>query len=128
MSKAIIRPSTVPSRTALEPLMLVKPLLSESMSFPMGLPSTTIIRMPTMIVVSRGITSTGIRPRAHAGTFQPAIQWATRPASTPPTMAPRKPVAGRLVGLVAPSVTAKMLVARPPMMKPGAMPGRSAIA
>ena len=45
-----------------------------------------------MIVVSSGITSTGIRPRAQAGTLQPAIQWAMRPASTPPTMAPRKPV------------------------------------
>ena len=109
--------------------MLVRPLLSESMSFPIGLPSTMIMRRPTMTVVSRGITSTGIRPRAHAGTVQLAIQWATRPASTPPTMAPRKPVAGRLVGLVAaPSLTAKMLVARPPAMKPGAMPGRSAIA
>ena len=81
---------------------------------------------PAMIEVSSGITSTGIRPRAQAGTFQLAIQWATTPASTPPTMAPRKPVAGRAVPSAA--VTLNRLAARPPMMKPGAMPGRSAIA
>ncbi len=81
-----------------------------------------------MTLVSSGITSTGIRPRAQVGTFQPAIQWAITPASTPPMMAPRKPVAGSEAGVLAPSVTPKMLAARPPMTKPGAMPGRSAIA
>ena len=45
-------------------------------------------------VVNSGMTSTGIRPRAQVGTFQRAIQWAITPASTPPTIAPRKPVCG----------------------------------
>ena len=69
------------------------------------------------------MTSTGIRPRAQVGTFQLAIQCATTPARTPPTIAPRKPVVvgGR-------QLTSNRLAARPPMTKPGAMPGRSAIA
>ena len=81
---------------------------------------------PAMIEVNNGITRTGISPRAQAGTVQLAIQWAITPASTPPTIAPRKPVAGRAVPSVA--VTLNRLAARPPMMKPGAMPGRSAMA
>ncbi len=47
-----------------------------------------------MIEVNSGMTSTGIRPRAQAGTLQPAIQCAISPATTPPMMAPRKPVTG----------------------------------
>ena len=43
-------------------------------------------------------------------------------------IAPRNPVAGSEVGVLAPSVTPKMLAARPPITKPGAMPGRSAMA
>ena len=52
-----------------------------------------------MIEVSSGITITGIRPRAQVGTRQLAIQWAISPASTPPTMAPRNPVAGSAVAV-----------------------------
>ena len=72
------------------------------------------------------MTSTGIRPRAQTGTVHEAIQWASSPASTPPTMAPRKPV----TGMETPSelVTPNRLAARPPITNPGAMPGRSAIA
>ena len=129
MSKAIIRPSTMPSRIAFDPLMLFSPSSSALIRLPMGLPSTMIMTSPQMMQVSSGITSTGIRPRAQAGTFQPVIQCATTPASTPPRMAPRKPVAGRLTGFcAAPSVTLNTLIASPPITKPGAMPGRSAMA
>ena len=63
-----------PSRIALLPDIELRPSLSCSMSQLIGLPSTTIISRPARIEVSRGITSTGIRPRAQVGTFQLAIQ------------------------------------------------------
>ena len=69
---------------------------------------------PLIRVANSGITRTGIRPRAQAGTFQLVIQWATTPASTPPMMPPMKPVF--------------RVTAMAPMTNPGAMPGRSAIA
>ena len=38
------------------------------MSEPSGLPRTTIITKPAIIVVNSGMTSTGISPRAQPGT------------------------------------------------------------
>ena len=128
MSKAIIRPRITPSRIALLPLMEFRPSVSWVISQKIGLPSTVIISTPAMTEASSGMTSTGIRPRAQVGTFQPATQWATSPARTPPTMAPRKPVAGNAAALSPVDWTLNRLAARPPSTKPGAMPGRSAIA
>jgi len=109
-----------PSSAAFAPLMLFSPLVSSSISQAIGLPKTTSIRKPATTLVNSGMTSTGIRPRAHAGTFRPASQCAITPASTPPRMAPMKPVCG------VPSCRTSL--ARPPITKPGAMPGRSAMA
>ena len=75
---------------------------------------------PATSVVNSGMTSTGIRPRAQAGTAGRPIQAAMTPASTPPMMPPRKPVCG------VPKPPRSMASA--PMTKPGAMPGRSAMA
>ena len=91
MSKAIIRPSTMPSRMADPPFMLFRPSVSELMSEDSGLASTTIIRKPPARVVTNGMITTGIRPRTNGGTGRWAIQWAIRPAIAPPTMPPRKP-------------------------------------
>ena len=76
MSKAIIRPRTTPSRIgeAGSSLMLFRPSVSASISLPSGLPSTAIMTNPLISVASSGMTSTGIRPRAHGGTFQREIQ------------------------------------------------------
>ena len=92
MSKAIIRPRTAPSRIASPELslMLSRPLVRPVMRRPSGRPSSTTMTKPLMSVASSGITSTGISPRAHDGTFQFAIQWAVRPARTPPMTSARR--------------------------------------
>ena len=117
-----------PSTMALPPLSEFRPSVSWSISQAIGSPKTMIISRPAMIEVKSGITITGIRPRAQVGTFQVLIQCAITPASTPPMMAPMKPVTGSETGLSPEVWTLKMLPARPPITKPGAMPGRSAIA
>ncbi len=61
-----------------------------------------------------GMTTTGMRPRAHWGTGVRAIHRHTTPAMRPPISAPMK---------LAPTASETM-----PATKPGAIPGRSAIA
>ena len=104
-----------PSRIAEPPFRLFRPLDKELISLASGCPSSATITNPLTSVAPSGINMTGIRPRAQVGTRRPAIQCATTPASTPPTMPPRKPALSTLLAMN-------------PMTKPGAMPGRSAIA
>ena len=79
-----------------------------------GRPSRKNISSPTISEASSGITTTGISPRNHCGTFHRLIHSAANPAIRPPTMPPMKP--------------APTNPATAPAVKPGARPGRSAIA
>ena len=79
-----------------------------------GRPSSMNISRPTISEASSGMTTTGIRPRNHCGTWNLLIHSAAKPAIRPPTMPPMNP---------APTKTATA-----PAVNPGAMPGRSAIA
>ncbi len=114
MSKAIIAPSSTPSRIALEPerpfSQSVRPLIAEAI----GEPTTTNIRKPTAATDSSGITTTGMMPLIARGTFQRIIHSTRKPAARPDTMPPRKP---------APTATETA----PPAM-PAASAARSAIA
>lgn len=113
-SKHIIRPRITPSTTAEVPDRPLSQSVRASVTTASGLPSTASISTPTMSEANNGITTTGIRPRAHCGTGIRLTHSAAKPAIKPPTRPPRKP---------APTKTATA-----PAVKPGARPGRSAIA
>ena len=65
----------MPRNTA-EPLvdMEVSPFCIAVMRAASGLPRSRYIRDPTTSVVPSGMTTTGMSPRSHRGTFMPASQ------------------------------------------------------
>ena len=113
-SKAIIRPRMIPRTIADEPDRPLSASCRPVVMAASGRPRTRNIRPPASSVAPSGITTTGIRPRAQVGTFSRLMYRAAKPASRPPTRPPRKPAPTKLA--IAPTV------------KPGAMPGRSAMA
>ena len=104
----------IPSRITDPPERPLSQLVSPEVMAANGRPSSRNISRPTASEANSGITTTGIRPRAHCGTSSLLIHSAAKPAISPPTMPPMNP---------APTNTATA-----PAVKPGAMPGRSAIA
>ena len=101
-------------KTILEPPdMPVSPVFIASVSEARGAPIRKYINPPTINVVTRGITTTGINPASQRGTLRLDSHSATTPARRPVKMPPRKP---------APSVAEIA-----PPTKPGAIPGRPAM-
>ena len=103
-----------PSRITEPPLKPLSQFVSPEVMAASGLPRSRNINNPTTSDANSGMTTTGIRPRNHCGVFHRLIHSAAKPAINPTTMPPMKP---------APTINATA-----PAVKPGAMPGRSAIA
>ncbi len=96
MSKAIIRPSTTPSRTALEPLMLVEAVV-ELVHQPADRLAEDHDHHQARDDAGEQRDDQHRHQAAGPGRHLPARRstCAMTPARTPPMMAPRKPVAGK---------------------------------